>query len=94
MTTKHSPLNKLKAEADEIARSMKAIERNDMTGFDTRDVEKIRASKNAGVFKTAIIMDDKIIKIEMSWDEIRASSEAGLSEFILGLMKESRDTVH
>ena len=41
-----------------------------------------------------VVMDDKVLKIEMPWAAIRERSEAGLSEFILQHMRGARDAVH
>jgi hypothetical protein len=41
-----------------------------------------------------VVMDDKIIKIEMEWATIRATSEAGISEYILNQMRDSRDPIN
>ena len=91
MTTKHSPLSALKAQADKIAATIKAAERGEK--IDVRFAEKIAAVRNKEVFKVGIVMDDKVITIEMPWTTIRSASEAGLAEYILKHMRESRDTI-
>lgn len=88
MTTKHSPLSALKAQADKIAASLKASERGEK--IDIRFAEKIAARGKEGI-KVGIVMDDKTIIIEMPWVTIRNTSEVGLSEYIIKLMRESRD---
>jgi hypothetical protein len=92
MTTKHSPLSALKAQADKIAATLKAAERGEKT--DIRFAEKVAAARNKESFKVGIVMDDKIITIEMPWATIRATSEAGLSEYIVKQMRELRETAH
>jgi ABC-type hemin transport system substrate-binding protein len=69
MTTRHSPLNALKAQADKIAAMLKAAERGEK--IDTRFAEKIAAARDKDAFKIGIVMDDKIITIEMPWATIR-----------------------
>ena len=78
MTTKHSPLRVLKELADNIAAMLKAAERGEK--IDVRFAEKIDAARAKESFKVGIIMDDKVIIIEMPWATIRTASEAGLSE--------------
>lgn len=89
MTTKNSPLRVLKAQADKIAATIKAAERGEK--IDVRFAEKIDAARNTPSFKVGIVMDDKIITIDMPWATIRSTSEVGLSEYILKQMRETRD---
>lgn len=83
MTTKHSPLSALKAQADKIAARLKVAGR---VGF----IEEIDPARAKESFKVGIVMDDKIITIDMPWTTIRATSEAALSEYILKQMREAR----
>lgn len=92
MTTKHSPRSALQAQANQIAATLKAAERGDK--IDVRFAEKIKEARITESFKVGIVMDDKIIKIEMPWTRIAESDEAGLAEYILGLMLETRDAAH
>ena len=92
MTTKHSPLSALKAQADKIAATLKAAERGEK--IDVRFAEKIDAARGKESFKVGIVMDDKIITVEMPWATIRTTSEAGLSEYIVRQMREARDAVN
>lgn len=87
MTTKHSPLRALKAQADKIAATIKAAERGEK--IDTRFAEKIEAARGKESFEVGIVMDDKVITIEMPWTTIRSTNEVGLAEYILGQMRES-----
>lgn len=92
MTTKHSPLRALKAQSDKIAAVMKAASRGEVV--DPRFADKIREALKTDVFKTGIVMDDKVITIEMPLAMIRETSEAGLSEYLLKHMRETRDTIN
>lgn len=86
MTTKRSPLRQLKAQADKIAATLKAGERREVAfKGDARERDKT---------KVGIVMDDKVITIEIAWRTIRETSETGLAEYILRLMREQRDAVH
>lgn len=91
MTTKHSPLRALKAQSDKIAATLKAAERGEK--IDVQFAQKIDEARSRDSFSVGIVMDDKVIKIDMPWAKIRSTSEVGLSEYILRLMREARDTV-
>jgi hypothetical protein len=82
MTTSRSPHHRLKAQADGIARSMKAAQRGEVS--DPRLLEALRSKPT---LKTGVVMDDKIIRIELSWDMIRDIGETELSEMILEQMQ-------
>lgn len=92
MTTSHSPLRVLKAQADKIAYTIKAVERGENPIEDRGG--KIAASRNKEAIKVGVVMDDKVLTIDITWATIRASSEVGLAEFILKHMRGSRDAVH
>lgn len=92
MTTSQSPLRVLKAQADKIAKTVKAIERGEKVEGDP--LGKIEASKARGIFKMGVVMDDKVITIQIAWATISAYSEVGLAEYILKLMRGSRETVN
>jgi len=91
VTTKHSPVSALKAQAEKIAATIKAAERGEK--IDVRFAEKIAAARDKDIFKVGIFMDDKVITIEMPWAVIKGASEAGLAEFILKQMCETNDTI-
>lgn len=82
MTTKHSPLRRLKAQADEIAATLKAGERGAIAFKDD--------ARRKETTRVGIVMDDKVITLEIAWSTIRETSEAGLSEYVLKLMREQR----
>ncbi len=91
MTTKHSPLSALKKQADKIAEMLKRAERGEK--IDVRFTEKIEAARDKESFNVGIVMDDKIITIDMPWATIRATSEVALSEYIVDQMREARETL-
>lgn len=93
MTTARSPLSALKAQSDRIAAALKAAERGEsIVAFDPAG--KIAAARSRDSVTFAVVMDDKILKIEMPWITIRDSSEHGISEYILKHMREARETVN
>lgn len=92
MTTAQSPLSALKAQADKIAATLKAAERGEK--IDVRFAEKIAEARKTDKFTVGVMMDDKLLKIEIPWATIRETSEVGLSEFVLKHMRESRDVTH
>lgn len=91
MTTSLSPLRVLKAQADKIAQTIKAVERGESPIEDRGG--RIAAARNKDTFKVGVVMDDKLITIDMAWATIRAHSEVGLAEYILKLMRGSRETI-
>lgn len=46
------------------------------------------------VLTFAVMMDDKILSIEMPWATIRETSERGISEYVLKHMRGARDTIN
>lgn len=89
MTTAHSPLRELRGQADAMARLLKAIDRGEDVGVND-PAGKIAASRAAGRVKFGIVMDDKLLSIEMDWSTVRSASEAGISALILRHMREQR----
>lgn len=85
MTTAYSPLHVLKAQADKIAATIKAAERGEK--IDVRFAEKIEAARGKESVTFGVVMDDKIITVEMPWVLIRETSEAGIAEYILDQMR-------
>lgn len=92
MTTKHSPLRVLKAQAEKIAETLKRAERGEK--IDVRFAEKIDAARSKDSFKVGIVMDDKVITIEIPWATIRSTSEVGMAEYILNQMRETRNVIN
>ena len=92
MTTSRSPLRALKAQADKIAAALKAAARGETVVSDPTG--KIAAALTREAIKFAVVMDDKILSVEMPWATIRTMSEAGIAEYILKHMREARDPVH
>jgi hypothetical protein len=93
MTTAKSPLRKLKAQADNIATRLKALERGDLGGA-ADPAGKVAAARARASIQFAVVMDDKILKIDMPWETIRSLSEAGVSEYIVKHMRESKEATH
>lgn len=79
MTTAQSPVAKLKAQADEIARRLKQGVRGELSSFPKKDR-----------IKFGVVMDDKVLTVEMAWDAIVEADEGSLSEMILREMQEKR----
>lgn len=91
MTTSRSPLRVLKAQADGIAAMLKAVERGEKVASDPGG--KIAAARAGPDVTFAIAMDDKVLKIQMTWSTIRETSEVGIAEYLLKQMRGSRDVV-
>lgn len=92
MTTNRSPLRVLKAQAEKIAATIKAADRGDPVP--ATFAEKLAEARERETVRVGIVMDDKVVKIDIAWATIRSTSKAGLTEYILGLMRETRRAVH
>jgi hypothetical protein len=90
MTSKHSPLSQLKNQADKIAALLKAAERGDKTNA---NVKKLADARDKESVKVGIVMDDKVITLEMPWKVIEGVTELELAEYILDKMRETRTQV-
>ena len=89
MTTAHSPLPRLRQQADRIAKTLKQIERGEPVANDPGG--KIAASRSGPTVTFGVAMDDKFIKIEMPWALIRAMDERALSSLVVKHMQRKRD---
>lgn len=85
MTTKYSSPTALKLQANRIAQMLKKAERGEQ--IDIRFAEKVMAARQREMFKVGIVMDDKVIMVDIPWETISASSESDLATFIMGQMK-------
>lgn len=86
MTTSHSPLSKLKAQAVGMAVQLTGAARgHDPTG-------KFADALTKPEIVVGIVMDDKVIKMEIAWATIRECGEVALSEMILKYMRGQRDS--
>lgn len=86
MSTSQSPLRVLKAQADIIAKKLKAAERGEK--IDTQFAKSIEMARKRDEFKCGIIMDDKVIVITIPWSIIRESGEVALAAWILKYMRD------
>lgn len=91
MTTARSPRRTLMAQAKLCATTLKAAERGDKIVVNHGD--KIAAARSNESVTFAVVMDDKILKIEMAWATIRDTSKAGIAEYIFNQMREARETI-
>lgn len=92
MTTAQSPIGDLKAQADEIATALKAAERGENIAHDPGG--KIAAARAKDSITVGVVMDDKVIKLEIAWAMIRNTSEAGISAYIIEQMRGTTEPVH
>ena len=84
MTTAYSPLFVLQSQADNAAKHTKNAERGI---YPPGHAAKLAEARKKETFTIAVVMDDKIVKIEMKWTEIAKTSEAALSALILREMR-------
>lgn len=92
MTTSRSPLSALKRQADNMAAMLKAFERGEK--IDSPFAAKLEAARGRDSLKFAVVMDDKVISIEMPWAMIRETGEVGIAEWILRQMRGAREAVN
>lgn len=92
MTTAQSPLWRLKEQAHKMATLLKAAEAGQPTG--ATEYWKIVEARKKREITFGVFMDDKVLKITMTWSTIRETDLAGIAEFILKHMRESRDAVN
>lgn len=92
MTTARSPVRVLRAQAKEMAATLKAAEQGNVLAPDPEG--KIVAARKQESVTFAVVMDDKVLKIEMAWSLIRDTSRAGIAEYILKQMRNDREIVH
>lgn len=90
MTTAHSPDHIIRAQAKKIVRHLKAAEKNDWTGVSVKDSQLNTARQMPGI-KVGVAMDDKIVRLELSWVIIRDTEDDALVEYIVKLMREKKD---
>lgn len=85
MTTSRSPLKRLRRDATHIAALLKSVERGEPNAADVGG--KIAEARKHESVIFGVAMDDKFLKIEMTWATIRDTSEAGITEFIVKKMR-------
>lgn len=93
MTTKNSPIKKLQTQADEIARIVKELVSKKENGdfiHDAKTRAKLDEAKLRGSFKTGVVMDDKVLTIEIPWETVLSSSVKALSALVLVQMREEK----
>lgn len=88
MVNRNSPLPELQRQADQIAATLKRIDRGEIKG------EKIDKARAAGVINAAVVMDDGYLTIKISFDVIKATSEAALAALIVKYMRGEEATTH
>lgn len=86
MTTSKSPLRALQAQANKMAFALKAMQEG-----------RFAKPPGAAVQKHVIfgvVMDDKVLKIQMDWETIRDITEPSLAAYILRQMLSDRTPNH
>lgn len=92
MTTAQSPLWRLKEQAHKMATLLKAAEAGQPTG--ANESQKLNEARKKPDVTFGVVMDDKFLKITMTWATIRETDLAGIAKFILKHMQEHRDAAH
>lgn len=88
MTTAKSPPQQIRAQAHKIAETLKRAAAGERIANDP--LGKIEASKARGYVDFAIVMDDKIVKIQVPWGTIEALELPLLCDFIFDQMSEAK----
>lgn len=88
MTTKNSPRSALKIQADRMAKVLKGFLAGTIP--DGPFVQKLKDALDKPSIKFGIVMDDKVLTIEMPWSVIRETGEREISEWIISKMAEER----
>jgi len=89
MTTSQSPLRVLKAQADEIARHLRAFERGEKVPVEW--AIKIQEAKTKNSIVIGVVMDDKVLKLTLPWSIVQKTPEIALAAYILKQMRGERD---
>lgn len=80
MTTKDSPIERLRDHAEKIALTLKRAAEG---GIHDKPTTKI-----------GIVMDDKIITMDIPWETIKSTEHAALVDFIVDEMQERQRTLN
>lgn len=91
MTTKNSPIHQLRKQARVIAEVLAKAERGER--IEAKFADKLYAARNNPGVKIGVVMDDKIVIIEMEWVKIKGTTLHAMEEYIVGLMREQQDTM-
>jgi hypothetical protein len=83
MSTKNSPIEQLRTEADKIATALKRAERGKMN-----HIPKIAEARKRDNFVVGIVMNDKVLKPSIPWATIKALSHEELRDWIVNQMRE------
>lgn len=95
MTTSQSSIGALRKQAQRIALWLKQAEAGTLDYDPQKDPGgKIAAARKTDSIRATVVMDDKILSIEITWETIRATTEHGLAEYVLKHMRGNHDTAH
>lgn len=93
MTTSNSPKHALKKQAADAAKMIKQAERGIYP--DVPHVDKIRnARENNSELVFTVAMDDKFLKITMTWELIKDTKEDALAAYIYKQMRGANLETH
>jgi hypothetical protein len=97
MTTARSPIRTLKAQANMMAATLKAVERGERIPQDAAGKLAEARAKRADV-KFMVGIDDKQFVMSMTWADIKQWSEPAIAKTIFNAMRHERkfekETVH
>lgn len=87
MTTSKSPPDVIRAQAHRIAETLKKVADGGIINVSDPN-GKLKASLEKGVVDFGIVMDDKIVKIEIPWETVRVHTQQSLCDWIFRLMSD------
>lgn len=82
MTTKYSPVARLREQASAIVARLKAAERREIAD------PGVEMARNKQTLKFALAMDDKTLVIEIDWTRIHDTPDEALVEWLVAKMQE------
>jgi hypothetical protein len=88
MTTRDSPTERLRAQAERMVRVLKRVERGEQVAGDN-GISMAKARKLSTI-KMGIAMDDGVRSLILSWTDIRDMHREQLVEFIVTKMRDQK----
>lgn len=85
MTTSQSPIRLLRAQATYIAKTLKDAERGYFP--DMAFAAKFKAAREKESFSMGLVMDDKVLTLDIPWTKIQETNATDLTEWIVRKMQ-------
>lgn len=92
MSTSNSPVAVIRQQAEKMADMLRAAERGEPVPPPIE--QTIREARGRPSITIGIVMDDKVVRIEIPWEKIKNTGRHALTEYIVRLMRGQQDTMH